>query len=48
MKLRGLIVFAGGSLEDSGSTLLDLCLWELCFSLVVSLLWELCYSLASR
>ena len=48
MKLRGLIVFAGGLPEDSGSALLDLCLWELCFSLVVSLLWELCYSLASR
>ena len=47
MKLRGLVVFAGGSPEDSSSALLDLCLWELCFSLVVSPLWELCYSLAS-
>ena len=48
MRLRGLIVFAEGFPEDSGSALLDLCLWELCFSIVVSPLWELCYSLASR
>ena len=34
MKFRNLIVSAGGSSEDSGSALLDLCLWELCFSLV--------------
>ena len=34
-----------GSPEASGSAFLDLCLWELCFSLV-SPLWELCYSLA--
>ena len=33
------------SSEASGSTFLDLCPWELCFSLV-SPLWELCYSLA--
>ena len=35
-----------GSSEASGSALLVLCLWELCFSLA-SPLWELCYSLAS-
>ena len=46
MKRRSLVVFAGDPLEDSGSALLDLCLWELCFSLV-SHLWESCYSLAS-
>ena len=45
MKYRGLVVFAGDPLEDSGAILLDLCLWELCFSLI-SPLWELCYSLA--
>ena len=47
MEFQSLIVSAGGSSEDSGSALLDLCLWELCFSLV-SPLWESCYSLASR
>ena len=47
MGFRSLIVSAGGSSEDSGSALLDLSLWELCFSLV-SPLWESCYSLASR
>ena len=47
MKFRSLIVSAGGSSEDFGSTLSDFCLWELCFSLV-SPLWESCYSLASR
>ena len=46
MKRRDLIVFAGDPPKGSGSVMLDLCLWELCFSLV-SLLWELCYSLAS-
>ena len=45
MKYRGLVVFAGDPLEDFGAILLDLCLWELCFSLV-SPLWESCYSLA--
>ena len=35
----------GGCSEASGSAFLDLCMWELCFSLV-SLLWESCYSLA--
>ena len=45
MKHRSLIVFTGDPPEDSSSVLLDLCLWELCFSLV-SPLWELCYSLA--
>ena len=44
MKRRSLIVFARDPPKDSGSVLLDLCLWELCFSLV-SPLWELCYSL---
>ena len=34
MKFRSLIFSTGGSSEDSGSALLDLCLWELCFSLV--------------
>ena len=34
MEFRNLIVSAGGSSEDFGSALLDLCLWELCFSLV--------------
>ena len=34
-----------GSSEVPGSAFLDLCLWELCFSLV-SPLWESCYSLA--
>ena len=34
MKRRSLIVFAEDPLEDSGSVLLNLCLWELCFSLV--------------
>ena len=43
--IRNLVVFAGDPPEDSGSALLDLCLWELCFSLV-SHLWESCYSLA--
>ena len=47
IEFRSLTVSAGGSSEASGSALLDLCLWELCFSLV-SLLWESCYSLASR
>ena len=46
MELRSLIISTGSSSEDSGSTLLDFCLWELCFSLV-SPLWESCYSLAS-
>ena len=46
MKRRGLIVFAGDPPKGSDSVLLDLCVWELCFSLV-SPLWELCYSLAS-
>ena len=46
MQRRGLIVFTEDPPEDYGSVLLDLCLWELCFSLV-SPLWELCYSLAS-
>ena len=32
MGFRSLIVSAGGSSEDSGSALLDLCSWELCFS----------------
>ena len=41
------MVFAGDFPEASGSALLGLCLWELCFSLVISPLWELCYSLAS-
>ena len=45
MKYLGLVVFAGDPLEDSGVIMLDLCLWELCFSLV-SPLWESCYSLA--
>ena len=45
MKRSSLVVFAGDPPEDSGSVLLDLCLWELCFSLV-SPLWESCYSLA--
>ena len=34
MKRRGLIVFAGDPPKGSDSDLLDLCLWELCFSLV--------------
>ena len=46
MKRRGLAIFAGDSPKDSGSVLVDPCLWELCFSLVFPL-WELCYSLAS-
>ena len=46
MEFRSSTVSAGGSSEASGSALLDLCLWELCFSLV-SPLWESCYSLAS-
>ena len=46
MKRQGLAVFAGGPPKDFGSVLMDLCLWELCFSLV-SPVWELCYSLAS-
>ena len=46
MEFRSSTVSAGGSFEASGSALLDLCLWELCFSLV-SPLWESCYSLAS-
>ena len=46
MEFRSSTVSAGGSSEASGSALLILCLWELCFSLV-SPLWELCYSLAS-
>ena len=46
MKRRGLIVFAGDPPKGSDLVLSDLCLWELCFSLV-SPLWELCYSLAS-
>ena len=45
MKRRSPVVFARDPPEDSGSVLLDLCLWELCFSLV-SPLWESCYSLA--
>ena len=32
MGFRSLIVSTGGSSEDSSSALLDLCLWELCFS----------------
>ena len=36
MRLQGLIVFAGGLPEDPGSALLDLYLWEFCFSLVFS------------
>ena len=47
MKRRSLIIFVGDPPEDSGSILLNLCLWELCFSLV-SPLWESCYSLALR
>ena len=47
MKRRSLIVFVGDPPEDSGSILLNLCLWELCFSLVFPL-WESCYSLALR
>ena len=47
MKYRGLVVFVGDLLEDSSAILLDLCLWELCFSLV-SPLWESCYFLALR
>ena len=46
IKFRSSTVSAGGSSEASRSALLDLCLWELCFSLV-SPLWESCYSLAS-
>ena len=46
MEFRSSTVSAGGSSEASRSALLDLCLWELCFSLV-SPLWESCYSLAS-
>ena len=46
MEFRSSTVSAGGSSEASRSTLLDLCLWELCLSLV-SPLWESCYSLAS-
>ena len=46
MEFRSSTVSAGGSSEASGSVLLDLCLWELCFSLI-SPLWESCYSLAS-
>ena len=46
MEFRSSTVFAGGSSEASGSTSLDFCLLELCFSLV-SPLWESCYSLAS-
>ena len=46
MEFRSSTVSAGGSSEASSSALLDLCLWELCFSLV-SPLWESCYSLAS-
>ena len=34
MEFRSLIVSLGGSSEDSRSALLDLCLCELCFSLV--------------
>ena len=45
MKCRGLVVFAGDPLEDFSAVLLDLCLWELCFSLVPPL-WESCYFLA--
>ena len=40
MGFRSLIVSARGSSDDSGSALLDLSLWELCFS-QVSPLWEL-------
>ena len=48
MKRQGLVVFSRGQPRDSSpdSVPMDLCLWELCFSLV-SPLWELCYSLAS-
>ena len=46
MEFRSSTVFAGGSSEASRFALLDLCLWELCFSLV-SPLWQSCYSLAS-
>ena len=48
MKRQGLVIFSGGQPRDSGldSVPMDLCMWELCFSLV-SPLWELCYSLAS-
>ena len=46
MEFRSSTVSAGGSSEASDSALLDLCLWELCCSLV-SPLWESCYSLAS-
>ena len=45
-KRLGLVVTAGGPPRDSGSVLMDLCLWELCFSLIFPL-WELCYSLDS-
>ena len=38
MGFRSLIVSAEGSSKDSGSALLDLCLWELCFSLFYPLL----------
>ena len=46
IEFRSLIISAGSSSEDSGSTSLDFRSWELCFSLV-SPLWETCYSLAS-
>ena len=46
MEFRNSTVSAGGSSEASSSDLLDLCLWELCFSIVFPL-WESCYSLAS-
>ena len=34
MKRQSLVVFAKGPLRDSGSVPMDLCQWELCFSLV--------------
>ena len=46
MEFRSSTVSAGGSSEAFGSSLVDHCLWELCFSLV-SPLWESCYSIAS-
>ena len=46
MEFRSSTISAGGLSEAYGSALLDLFLWELCFSLV-SPLWESCYSLAS-
>ena len=45
MEFRSLIISTRSLSEDSGSTSLDSCLWELFFSLV-SPLWDSCYSLA--